>query len=143
MSVRAERNVAEAGDFAFHAADIGHDRAGCEVGRDLLREGDDLIDGGGDDNEGGVFRGVFGRIGDGVAPRLLAELQARFGPAGPQHNLLRRAAGAGGTSNRPTEKTGGENGELGKSGHDGPKTQKRRAVSSPSHAPAGSGSGAG
>lgn len=109
--------VAEAGDLALHAAHVSDESAGREIRRDLSGERDDLIDGGGDHDEAGAADGFAGRIGDGVAPRLFAELEARFGAAGPEHDPRGDAVDAGGAGDRATEESGGENRELGEVGH--------------------------
>ena len=132
VRARTERGVAEAGDFAFHAADVGDDRAGREMRGDLLREWDDAVDGRGNDDNARAAHGFLGRVGDGVTPRLSAQREADLGPARPEHDARRHAARPGRTRHRATEQAGGENGELGESRHDGPKTQNPRVVSSPS-----------
>lgn len=125
VRVRGEGGVSEAGDFGFYAADIGDERAGGEVGCDLAGERDDLIDGGGEDNERGAADGFVGGVGDGVAPRLLAEFQASFGTAGPEDDAGGHAAGAGGAGDGTAEEAGGENRELGEGGH---RAERRKKV---------------
>ena len=78
-----ERGVAEAGDLAFHAADVGHDRARGEVRRDLARERDDFIHRRSQHDERCAAHGLRGGVGHGVAPRLGAQREARIGPACP------------------------------------------------------------
>ena len=112
-----EGGVGVAGDLAFHAADIGDEGAGREIGGDLAAEGDDLVDRGGDHDEVGPLHGCVGRVGDGVAPRLFAEGEARLRAAGPKHNPGGDAVDARSAGDRPAEETGGEDGELGKGRH--------------------------
>jgi hypothetical protein len=48
VGVGCEGGVTEEGDFVFHAADVGDERAGGQVRGDLAGEVDDLVDGCGD-----------------------------------------------------------------------------------------------
>jgi hypothetical protein len=132
VAARAERDLAEAADFSLHAAHVGDDRARGEVRCDLLGEQDNLIDGRGDHDERRVLHGGLGRVGDFVAPRLFAQFQPRFRPARPQDDPLGYATGSSRARHRAAEQAGGEDGELGEGGHDGPNTQNPRTVSSPS-----------
>ena len=75
VGVGCEGGVTEAGDFVFHAADVGDERAGGKVRGDLTGEGDDLVDGCGDHDETGVADGIAGGLRDGVAPWLRAKFE--------------------------------------------------------------------
>jgi hypothetical protein len=70
MAVSADGEVAEAADLALHAAHVGDEGAGGEVGGDLLDQRDDAVHGRGDDDQVGALDRGLGRVGDGVAPRL-------------------------------------------------------------------------
>lgn len=125
VSAAGEGGVAETGDFAFDAADVGDDGAGREVRGDLAGEIDDAIDGGGDDDEGGVADGGFGGVGDVIAPRLFAEGDAGFGTAGPDGDAIGDAVGAGGACDGSTEEARSEDGEGG--GHDGERGRREES----------------
>ena len=112
-----EGGVAEAGDLAFHTADIGDEGAGSEIGGDLAAEGDDLVDRGGEHDQVSPLHGCVGRVGDGVAPRLFAEGETRFRAAGPENDPGGDTVDARGAGDRPAEETGGEDRELGKGRH--------------------------
>ena len=112
VRVRCERGVTEPRDFTFYAADVGYKGAGCEVGGDLSGEGDDLVDGGSEDDDAGAPDGFVGRFQDGVTPRLIAKFQLRLGTARPKYNARRDAKRSGSTGDGSSEKAGGENREL-------------------------------
>ena len=70
MRVRTKSGGAQASNFLFHTAHIGHDCASGEVGGDLADQGNDLVNRGGDHNEAGPSDRGFGGLGYCVAPRL-------------------------------------------------------------------------
>lgn len=121
-----EGGVAEAGDLAFHTADIGDEGAGSEIGGDLAAEGDNLVDRGGDHDEVGPLHGGVGRVGDGVAPRLCAEGEPRLRAAGPENDPGGDTVDARSAGDRPAEETGGEDRELGKGRHGSKKRKNGR-----------------
>ena len=75
VGVGCEGGVTEKGDFVFHAADVGDERAGGQVRGDLAGEVDDLVDGCGDHDEVGAADGCVGGLRDGVTPRLCAQFE--------------------------------------------------------------------
>ena len=75
VCVGSEGGVSEAGNFAFYAADVGDQRAGCKLGGDAAGEWHDLVDGCGDHDEVGAADGCVGRVCDGVTPRLFAQFE--------------------------------------------------------------------
>ena len=70
----------------------------------------------GDHDQAGVAHGVLGRVGHGVAPRLLAEFQAHLGPSCPEHDPGGGAVGARRARDGTAEQAGSEDGEG--EGHD-------------------------
>ena len=85
----------EPADLGLHAADIRNDRTLLQARGDFAHERDDAIDGRGNHHEVGGPHGLSGGFRDGVAPRLSAQREACFRPAGPERDALRCAAGAG------------------------------------------------
>jgi hypothetical protein len=64
-----------------------------------------------------VRTGLSSGFRDGVAPRLSAQREACFRPAGPERDALGCAAGAGSLGDGAAEQTGGEDREVGKDRH--------------------------
>ncbi len=114
VRVLADRGVAEAGDFALHAADVRDDGARGQVRGDQARELDDFVHGRGDDDEVRPDRGGLRRVRHGVAPRLVTQSQPGLRAACPHDNALRKAACARSLGHGAAEQARCENGELGK-----------------------------
>jgi hypothetical protein len=91
---------AEARDFPFHTPDIGDQAARGERWGNLLDERNDFIDRGRDHDDARLADGIFGRIRDTIAPRLLAQRKAGRGAPCPDNDALGRAVPAGGACDR-------------------------------------------
>jgi hypothetical protein len=98
MRIGSERCVSETRDLALNTANIGDNCARFEPRRDLADERYDSIDRCCDQYQVSVAHRIFGRIGDGVAPRLFAQRKARFRPPRPKYNSAGSVAGSSGES---------------------------------------------
>ena len=101
-----------AGDVAFDAADVGHDGACGQAGSDFLGHGDDAVDRWRQHDQTRCGDGFLDGVRRGVTPGLRAELDARFGAAGPDDDAFGQAACACGAGDGTAEQAGSEDGEL-------------------------------
>jgi len=99
-------------DRTFHAADVGDDRAGAKMRRDLAVELDDFVHRSGENDElRAGDRGLRG-FGDFVDPGLRADGGADFRTTRPNRDGFGESARASGAGHGGAEQAGGEDGEM-------------------------------
>src|SRR5690606_6054192 len=90
---------------------------------DLISERNDAVHGSRDENQVSILDGLFGCVGNGVAPSLFTQCEANFRSARPEHDAAGGLSSARGEGSGSAEQAGSEDGEGGK-WHDDARNRK-------------------
>ena len=113
--------LSQSGDFTFDAADVGHNAANGQAGRNLFSEWYDSIHRSRDHHETCFAHRLFRCIRNRIAPGLVSQLQSHFRAPRPKDNTFGGTPRACRACDRGAEEAGCKNGEL-----DGRRHAKRR-----------------